>query len=265
MSRMIKTDGWQSGLMRTPGKRVCRKATRVRIPAHPPSSPNDTSIMRAILCAILLALAAPFVAAQAPPPLLANNLDKPRQLLQDGKFAEALAALDEIEKSTEQSGRSLDLRGRIFMEQGQVEEAARLFTAAHAKDPNSFGRLHLGDLLMRQKKYAEARETYRAATKETNLLPSYERLRFGILLTYLAEKDDAGAQQALDMIKFPSESGAYYYAQAAWAFAHEQKRDGDKWIKRAGEIYAPHLTTWFARWLYDFGWVKDKPGLGGEQ
>ena len=32
----MSTDGWQSGLMRTPGKRVCRKATRVRIPAHPP-------------------------------------------------------------------------------------------------------------------------------------------------------------------------------------------------------------------------------------
>jgi hypothetical protein len=29
-------DGWQSGLMRTPGKRVCRKATGVRIPPHPP-------------------------------------------------------------------------------------------------------------------------------------------------------------------------------------------------------------------------------------
>ena len=33
----FKLDGWQSGLMRTPGKRVCRKATRVRIPAHPRS------------------------------------------------------------------------------------------------------------------------------------------------------------------------------------------------------------------------------------
>jgi hypothetical protein len=30
-------DGWQSGLMRTPGKRVCRKATGVRIPPHPPA------------------------------------------------------------------------------------------------------------------------------------------------------------------------------------------------------------------------------------
>ena len=36
LGALRQEDGWQSGLMRTPGKRVCRKATRVRIPAHPP-------------------------------------------------------------------------------------------------------------------------------------------------------------------------------------------------------------------------------------
>lgn len=30
-----KKDGWQSGRMRTPGKRVYRKVTGVRIPPHP--------------------------------------------------------------------------------------------------------------------------------------------------------------------------------------------------------------------------------------
>ncbi len=29
-------DGWQSGRLRTPGKRVYRKVTGVRIPPHPP-------------------------------------------------------------------------------------------------------------------------------------------------------------------------------------------------------------------------------------
>ena len=257
-------DGWQSGLMRTPGKRVCRKATRVRIPAHPPFSRNEMLMIRWLVVVSLLATAALIHAAE-PSASDSTALERAKHEFQEGKLTEALATLDEVDKNGEPTGRSLDLRGRIFMEQGQVEKAAELFTAAHEKDATSFGRLHLGDLLMRQKKYSEARETYRAAAKETNLLPSYERLRFGILLTYLAEKDDINAQQALDVIKFPSESGAYYYAQAAWAFAHDQKRDGDKWIKRAGEIYAPHLTAWFARWLYDFGWTKNKPVASGEQ
>ena len=41
-------DGWQSGLMRTPGKRVCRKATRVRIPAHPRS--YSGTVLRVSTC-----------------------------------------------------------------------------------------------------------------------------------------------------------------------------------------------------------------------
>lgn len=194
----------------------------------------------------------------------AENLDRAKEEFQDGKFAEALAALDNLEKSSGPTGRTIDLRGRILMEQGQLDEAAKLFAGAHAKDPSSLGQLHLGDLLLRQKKYADAREAYRVATKATSLLPLYERLRFGILLTFLGEKDEAAAQQALDMIKFPSESGAYYFAQAAWAFAHEQKRDGEKWIKRADEIYSPKLTLWFKRWLYDFGWTKDKPPVSAD-
>ena len=33
-----RLDGWQSGRLRTPGKRVYRKVTGVRIPPHPPLS-----------------------------------------------------------------------------------------------------------------------------------------------------------------------------------------------------------------------------------
>src|SRR3954447_16160548 len=52
-------DGWQSGLMRTPGKRVCRKATRVRIPAHPPAASVSaldilSKTMRALILVLLL-------------------------------------------------------------------------------------------------------------------------------------------------------------------------------------------------------------------
>ena len=45
-------DGWQSGLMRTPGKRVCRKATGVRIPPHPPvvSGRNRLVFLRPVFC-----------------------------------------------------------------------------------------------------------------------------------------------------------------------------------------------------------------------
>ncbi len=220
-------------------------------------------MIRPLFC-LLLFLLATIVPAADPALIAAAALERAKQEFQEGKFAEALATLDELEKKGEPSGRSMDLRGRIRMEQGQFDEAARLFEAAHEKNPASLARLHLGDLLLRQKKFAEAREAYRSATKATNILAVFERLRFGVLLTYLGEKDDAGAQHALAQIKFPSESGAYYYGQAAWSYAQGQKRDAEKWVKRAEEIYGTKLTTWFARWLYEFGWTKTKPTLSGD-
>jgi len=219
---------------------------------------------RLFVCLLLTAVAAVCIAAE-PTPILSTSLDRARQQVAEGKFPEAVTSLDEADKSGGPSGRSLDLRGRIAMEQGQLDEATKLFAEAHAKDAASLGQLHLGDVLLRQKKYSEARDAYRVATKETNILVSYERLRFGILLTYLGEKNDEAAQQALDQIKFPSESGAYYYAQAAWSYSHGQSRDAEKWIKRAEEIYPPKTTSWYARWLYDFGWNKIKPPLSPEQ
>jgi predicted Zn-dependent protease len=212
---------------------------------------------------LLLILLAATVSLRAADPAVggSGDLERAKREFQNARFAEALAALDESEKNGGASGRSLDFRGRILLEQGQLDEAAKLFVAAHAKDTATLAQLHLGDVLLRQNKFADAREAYRTATKETSLLPLYERLRFGLLLTYLREKDDVAAQQALDLVKFPSESGAYYFAQAAWAFAHDQKRDGEKWIKRADEIYAPKLTTWYKRWFFDLGWTKDKPAL----
>jgi hypothetical protein len=119
--------------------------------------------------------------------------------------------------------------------------------------------LHLGDLLLREKKFADAREAYRRSTRETSMLGIYERLRFGMLLTYLAEKNDAAAQDSLGQIRFPSETGAYYFAQAAWAYAHGQTRDAEKWSKRCEEIFGRKVSPWFAHRFYDMGWIKTKP------
>jgi hypothetical protein len=79
------------------------------------------------------------------------------------------------------------------------------------------------------------------------------------LLTYLGEKDEAAAKETFEQITFPTESPAYYYAQAAWAFAHGKERDAEKWLKSAAKVYDVATTSWFAQPLYDFGWIKSKP------
>jgi tetratricopeptide (TPR) repeat protein len=146
------------------------------------------------------------------------------------------------------------------MEQGNFTEAGMAFAAAHNADPSIFApRLHAGDSFLRQKQYAEARDVYETLGKETNILISRERLRYAILLTYLGEKNEDAAKKTFDQITFPTESPTYYYAQAAWAFAHGKPRDAQKWLKSAEKVYDTAVTSWFARPLYDFGWIKSKP------
>jgi tetratricopeptide (TPR) repeat protein len=208
-----------------------------------------------VLLLVLVIVCDPAAAAE-------NDLTTAERQYQQEKFDAALASLDGFEKSSAPTATSLDLRGCIYMEQQKFDEAKKAFEAAHNADPAIFApRLHLGDLLLRQKKVPEAREVYQVLLKETNILMSSERLRFAILLTYLGEHDETNAQKALRIIPFPTQTPAYYFAQAAWAFAHDKKSDGDDWLNKSAKVFERDATLWFARHLYDFGWSKKKPPL----
>ena len=189
-----------------------------------------------------------------------NSLEVARQSFQAENFAATHAALDRFEKTDRPTAESLDLRGCAYMEQGKFDEAAKAFEAAHNASPTVFTpQIHAGDLLLRQKKFSEARDIFEALLKEKNILISNERLRFGILMTYLGEHNEQGAQNALQHIGFPTQTPAYYYAQAAWGFAHGKDVEAKKWIGAASKIFETNAIPWFAYPLYEFGWIKKKP------
>jgi tetratricopeptide (TPR) repeat protein len=216
--------------------------------------------MRFLAALSVLAGASLFAAANENARVGENHIDTARREFQRGNFAVARAALDQFEKASQPTVESYDLRGCIDMEQGNFSEAARSFAAAHNANPSIFApRLHTGDSFLRQKQYAEAREVYETLLKETNIIISSERLRYAILLTYLGEKNEDPANRTFEQITFPTQSPSYYYAQAAWAFAHGKPRDAQKWLKSAAKVYDTGITSWFARPLYDFGWIKSKP------
>jgi tetratricopeptide (TPR) repeat protein len=193
---------------------------------------------------------------------LTSELGAARQSYVRGKFDEALATLDRSDKSSGATMESLDLRGCIYLEQGKFDDATKAFESAHAANYNAFApRIHLADVLLRQKKFAEARNEYEKLLDliKSPMWPEY--LRFGVLLTYLGEHDETAARRAFATIIFPTETPAYYYAQAVWSFAHGKKSDALKWIGTAKKIFDPSKTSWFNRGLYQFDWLKKKPEL----
>ena len=213
----------------------------------------------------LLALSATIVSAAAQNPAGVDPLEAARREFQQGNFDAAHAALDRVAEDPTLTAKLLDLRGTIFLEQKKFDEALAAFNAAHQAEPNIFPpHIHIGDAYLRAGKWAEARKVYEEVMRLSNVLMVHEKLRYGVLITYLATKDDAGAKEALDQVTFPTETASYYYAQAAWAFAHGNKRSGEKWLRTAAAIFDEKQTSWFARPLHDLGWIKTKPPLVAE-
>ncbi len=187
-------------------------------------------------------------------------LEAAKNSIRAGKLDAALATLDQIDKTGKGNVDSLDLRGTIYLEQGRLGDAKSAFHAASELDHARFSpRLHLGDVLLREKKFAEARETYGRLLDETNVQVLSEKLRYAILLTYLFAHDESRARMTLNQLKFPTESPAYYYSRAAWEFAHDHGKEGEEWLKAAEKMFDEKSNGWFARPLFDFGWLKNKP------
>ena len=206
-----------------------------------------------------LLLATLLHAAPAPAPT-ADLLRMARSDYETSHFDSARARLDACDHAQGPSAESLDLRGAIALEQGQLDRAEQNFATAHKLAPELFApRLHTGDALLRAKKYEEARAVYTRLAGETNILISNERLRYSLLVVALAQHHAADAKSALENIKFPTETPAYYFAQAAMAFSQGDTADARKWIATARQIFDPKLLAWFARPLYDLGWLRDKP------
>ena len=188
-----------------------------------------------------------------------GDLAAAKQSYLNGKFDQAVAALDRFDKSSGATVQSLDLRGCIYLEQGKLDNASDAFQSAHVSNFDAFSpRIHFADVLLYEKKFADARSEYEKLLGLTKTAIWLDYLRFAVLLTYLGEHDQAGAQNALRAIVFPTETPAYYYAQAASAFGHGNKAEARKWLNTARKLFDSSKTGWFDRGLYQLGWLKDK-------
>jgi tetratricopeptide (TPR) repeat protein len=199
-------------------------------------------------------------AAQDTPARTADPLTAAKNEFRAGNYERALAMLDQIDKTQKATADVLDLRGSIYLEQGRLADAEKTFRAAIELDSNSFSaQLHLGDALLREKKFTAARDVWAGSLRQTEVRSAREKLRYAILLTYLQTNDKAGGERSLERIKFPTETPAYYYAQAAWEFANGHSSEARKWIKAAKEMFNSGASAWFQRPFYDFGWLSGSP------
>jgi len=166
----------------------------------------------------------------------------------------ALAAIDKADKIHPPTPITLNTRGAIAIEQRNFEEGARYCEEALKLDPKFYpARFNLAEIQLVQGHYPEARKLFEKFIRENS---KDELSRFRVFLTFLLEKNYDDARRAIDLIPFPGDTPAYYYANASWEFAHERAAEGHKWLGRADWTFGPEKCATFADSLYEIGWIK---------
>lgn len=172
-------------------------------------------------------------------------------------FDASQTALDEAEKIVSDYAQLWNLKGAIAIERGNYDEGLRCLKRALELNPLEYvTRFNLTELAFRQKKYAESRKAMERLLEEN---PKDELVQYKIYLSYLFEKNDEKAKEALDAIKFPSNTPAYYYAHTAWELAHQNAKEAEAWMKSAAFVFTARENELFAASLREVGWLPERP------
>ena len=151
------------------------------------------------------------------------------------KNDEALAKLEALQMQTPDNPLILNLIGSAYTKKKDYL-AAESFFRKSLKEKNGFfpALYNLGELLFLQKKYAEAREHFQAmrASDTRN-----ELLQFKVVLCDLELNETDRAQKLMKAIKYPGDSPAWYYAQAAYENKVGNKKKSREYIAGAKYIF----------------------------
>lgn len=191
------------------------------------------------------------------PPAYQDAMKEAITAFHDRDYGTAIKVLDRADLLLAPTPLSLNTRGAVAIERKDFVEGERLCRAALQQDAKFFpARFNLGEIPFVKGDYAEARRIYQEILDEDE---RNELVGYRIFLTHLMEKDYETAKRLLDAMRFPSDTAAYYYAHAAWDFAHAREEKARGWIRSGDWVFPRTRNLYFADVLYDLGWMKREP------
>jgi tetratricopeptide (TPR) repeat protein len=172
-----------------------------------------------------------------------------------GKLEEALRLAAAAEEENPKKPDIPNLRGAILTGQKRYDEAAEQFNSALKLDPNFYqAKLNLAEIDLRRGKYAEAAQRYEEMQQ---LDPESEILQFKLILCDLLSGDIDAASARADVMKFPGNTPAYYFARAAVALKQGNKDRAQTYFENLKKYYAEEQRVYFLRSLKDLGLLDE--------
>jgi tetratricopeptide (TPR) repeat protein len=169
----------------------------------------------------------------------------------DRKDYEAvIAGVESIDATDENAAFLENLRGAAHTKMKDYPAAKAAFEKALELSPGMFAaNFNLGELLFLQKEYEPALTWFRRMLIND---PRNELLQFKVFLCYLQMGDESEAEKALDAIRYPGDTPAWYYARAAWEFSQDNKNRARDYLAGARYIF-PERTEIFDETFMDLG------------
>jgi tetratricopeptide (TPR) repeat protein len=224
------------------------------------SSPSTmTRSLHALAVLLALGLIAQAQTPVPPPPVkyppgYVELIQESVRTFNEHDYAASLAAVAKADQLMPPSAITLNTRGAIAVEERRFDEGRRYLEQALKLDPKFYpARFNLGEIPLMEKNYAQARAVFEKLLAE---YPKDELILFRVFLCHLLQKDETAARQALDKIPFPGDTPAYYFANAAWEFAHENPTEANKWVARGNWVFTPDRTVNFLNSIYEIGWME---------
>ena len=189
-----------------------------------------------------------------------SRIEQARQAFQQRDFASALKFVNDADAADPNQAGVIDLRGEIFMEQKQFDQAEAEFKKALKADPKfRQAQFNLALVPLKKKDYTTARDRFEALLGKTpggDKSEAAQIIKFNVFMTFLLEGKESRAQKMMEQFQFTGDTPALYYAQAAWEFKHNNPNKATDWITSAKKIYSPALNLVFADSFYDLGWLQ---------
>jgi predicted Zn-dependent protease len=167
------------------------------------------------------------------------------------KYDDALAKLEELQKARPDDPLVLNLIGSVYTKKQNYQKAERHFRESLERQPGFFpAQYNLGELLFLQEKYPAAREhfqTMRASDSRNELL------QFKVGLCDLQAGEIDRARRVMNAIKYPGDSPAWYYGQAALANKEGNTTKARGLVRSAKFVYGPEKTALFDETFENLG------------
>ncbi len=154
----------------------------------------------------------------------------------DKKYDSAISKIDAIKAEGEDAAFLTNLKGAAYTKKKDYAEAKRNFEKALELAPGMFAaHFNMGEVDFLQGNYEAALSKFQTMLDAD---PRNELLQFKVFMCYLLMEDDRSAQRALARIKYPGDTPAWYYAQAAYEHKKGNKSKASEYLSGARYIFA---------------------------